>query len=197
MFKAKVVFIYLKLIKYHHYFYYFVTRNLFRLGKIKFSETPSLGQLLLVRGEGKITVGKNCLFGIKRGGYNYKGVIEFQPREKNSQIIIEDDVQTNNNLFICAANKIVISSKTLIGQNVTIMDFEAHGIDPSKRSEIGKIGEIFIGRNVWIGNDVVILKNSSIGDNSIVAVGSVVSGKFPANVIIGGVPAKIIREITN
>lgn len=197
MLKAKVVFIYLKIIRYYHFFYYFLVRNLFRLGKIKFSEIPSLGQLLLVRGEGKITVGKNCLFGIKRGGYNYRGVIEFQPREKNSQIIIEDDVQTNNNLFICAANKIVISSKTLIGQNVTIMDFEAHGINPSKRNELGKIGEVFIGANVWIGNNVVILKNTSIGKNSIVAVGSVVSGKFPDNVIIGGIPAKVIREITD
>ena len=51
---------------------------------------------------------------------------------------------------------------TRIGQNVTIMDFEAHGIDPSKRNKVGEIGEVIIEENVWIGNNVIILKNSKI-----------------------------------
>ena len=50
-----------------------------------------------------------------------------------------------------------------------------------------------IGGNVWIGNNVIILKNSSIGDNSIIAAGAVVSGSFHANVVIGGVPAITIK----
>ena len=83
----------------------------------------------------------------------------------------------------------------MIGQNVTIMDFEAHGIEASKRREVGEIGKVRIGKNVWIGNNVTILKNSSIGENTIIAAGAVVSGYFPENVIIGGVPAKIIREL--
>ena len=49
--------------------------------------------------------------------------------------------------------------------------------------------------NVWIGNDVTILKNTKIGSNSIVATGAVVAGVFPKNVIIGGIPAKIIRTL--
>ncbi|UMB55472.1 hypothetical protein MKD41_08355 [Lutibacter sp. A64] len=44
-------------------------------------------------------------------------------------------------------------------------------------------------------HNVTILKNSEVGDNSIVAIGAVVIGKFPKNVIIGGVPAKIIKTI--
>ena len=75
------------------------------------------------------------------------------------------------------------------------MDFEAHGIDSTKRNEIGKVGEVVLGDNIWIGNNVTILKNTKIGANSIVATGAVVSGKFPSNVVIGGIPAKIIKKL--
>ncbi len=102
---------------------------------------------------------------------------------------------TNNNVFICAANLVDIGKGTLVGESVTIMDHEAHGIAAGERRQLGKVGEIRIGENVWIGNNVMILKNSSIGDNTIVAAGAIVSGNFPANVIIGGIPAKLIRQL--
>jgi len=50
-------------------------------------------------------------------------------------------------------------------------------------------------QNVWVGNHVVILKNSEIGDNSIVAAGAIVNGQFPVNVIIGGVSSRIIKSL--
>jgi acetyltransferase-like isoleucine patch superfamily enzyme len=78
-----------------------------------------------------------------------------------------------------------------------MMDFEAHGIEPENRRTLGQIGKVIIGRNVWIGNNVTILKNSRIGDNSIIATGAVVSGAFPNNAILGGIPAKILKDIVN
>ena len=79
-----------------------------------------------------------------------------------------------------------------------MMDFEAHGTNPLERSKIGKIGEITLGNNVWIGNSVIILKNVKIGDNSIVAAGSVVlKGIYPPNTIIGGNPARVIAIISS
>lgn len=119
----------------------------------------------------------------------------FRSRYKSSEKFICSNVSTNNNIFICAANYIDIGDDTLVGQNVIIMDFEAHGIEPEKRRLLGPIGTIRISENVWIGNNVTILKNSEIGENSIIATGAVVSGIFPKNVIIGGVPAKIIKQI--
>jgi len=77
-----------------------------------------------------------------------------------------------------------------------VMDSDFHDISPEKR--IGgtpKTGKVVIADNVWIGDRVTILKGSTIGRNSVVAAGAVVSGEFPANVVIGGVPAKVIREI--
>src|ERR1019366_869205 len=101
------------------------------------------------------------------------GSIEIQARYKNSKIKIGNDISTNNNIMLCAANYIEIGDNTLIGQYVTIMDHEAHGIEPDKRRQVGDLGIIIIGRNVWLGNNVTILKNSEIGDNSIVAAGAV------------------------
>ena len=176
------------------YFLYPNRINIYRK-KIVYSSIPSFNQVTLCLGQGTVEFGSGCSFGFKMGGFNWKGSIELQARFENSKIKIGNNVWTNNNIFICAANNIEIGENTLIGQFVTIMDFEAHGIHPEKRKEIGEIGQVYIGRNVWIGNNSIILKNTIIGDNSIVASGAVVSGKFPANVILGGVPAKIIKSI--
>lgn len=167
-----------------------IRKRIVLIGKI-----PECNQYTIYSGEGKLIIGKQCEFGFKYSGRHRNGSIEFQPRYKNAQIIISDYVCTGNNIFICAANRIEIGNFTLIGEGVTIMDFEAHGIDPQFRREVGEIGEIKIGNNVWIGNNAIILKNTNIGDNTIVAAGAVVTGIFPSNVVIGGVPAKVIKHL--
>jgi len=149
----------------------------------------------LIRGIGKIEIGCENMFGYEPGGFHRGGSIEIQARTSTSYIKIGSNVHTNNNIFICSCGQIIIEDDVLIGQGVTIMDFEAHGISPLKRHQIGQIGKVRIGKNVWIGNNVIILKNTQIGHNSIVAAGAIVRGSFPDNVIIGGVPAKIIKKI--
>jgi len=156
---------------------------------------PICNQKFILSGEGNLKIGFYCFFGYKMGGHFRNGCVEIQPRYSNSVIVIGNSVKTNNNLFICAANYIEIGDNTLIGNNVTIMDHEAHGMGAGERDNIGEIGRVIIGKNVWIGNNVTILKNSEIGENSIVATGAIVSGTFPSNVIIGGIPARIIRYI--
>jgi len=152
-------------------------------------------QIIICKGKGCVFIGENCSFGFKMGGYHRGGSIELQARYKDAKIKIGNNVSTNNNIMLCAANYIEIGDNTLIGQYVTIMDHEAHGIKADKRRNLGEIGTVIIKKNVWLGNNVVVLKNSEIGENSIVATGAVVSGKFPSNVVIGGVPAKIIKSI--
>lgn len=156
---------------------------------------PICNQYTIVSGKGKLFIGRDCEFGFRLGGHHRHGSIEIQPRYENSKIVISDKVSTNNNIFICAANNIEIGKDTLIGEGVTIMDHEAHGISPKFRRDMGEIGEVKIGSSVWIGNNAIILKNTIIGDNTIVAAGAVVTGKFPSNVIIGGVPAKVIKDL--
>ena len=173
----------------------FFLPNLLTRTPYSFHNMPVFAQRTLVRGEGRIEIGKDCIFGARRGGFHYGGSIELQTRVESARITIGNNVSTNNNIFICAACQITIGDYTCIGQNVTIMDFEAHGTAADKRNEMGDAGSITIHENVWIGNNVIILKNSEIRANSIVAAGAVVAGVFPANAIIGGVPAKVIKTL--
>lgn len=165
------------------------------LKKVNLPPMLNIQQIVLCTGSGKVYIGEKCSLGFKLGGFWRHGSIELQARYKTSTVIIGSRIATNNNIFICAANYIEIGNDTLIGQNVTIMDFEAHGIQPEYRRKLGMVGKVIIKENCWIGNNVTILKNSEIGKNCIVAAGAVVSGRFPDNVIIGGVPAKIIKSI--
>lgn len=173
----------------------FIIPNLFSKATYSYEDVPTFQQKVFITGKGKVLIGKNCAFGYKPGGFHYGGSIEIQVRTTDATIIIGDGVTTNNNIFICSSNEIRIGNNTLIGQNVTIMDFEAHGIAPNQRKMIGEIGKVTIHENVWIGNNVTILKNTEVGKNTIVAAGAIVSGVFPENVIIGGVPAKIIKKL--
>lgn len=66
--------------------------------------------------------------------------------------------------------------------------------------EFGKQGyedvmPVTIGNNVWIGRRVMFMPGSAVGDNVVVAAGAVVTKKFPSNVVVGGVPARIIGSI--
>jgi len=64
---------------------------------------------------------------------------------------------------------------------------------PINRQDAENEKPIIIGNNVWIGTRVIILPGVQIGDNTIIGAGAVVTKSFPANSIIGGNPAKIIR----
>lgn len=182
-----------------------ILRRLFVLFRSKISGTRvKLGtrvvfnQKTIITGKGTVRIGNNVSIGYKLGGNFYKGISEIQPRYRDSVIEIGDNVAFNNNIFICSANTVRIGNNCLIGEGVSIHDFEAHGTLPQERHNLGAVKQVIIGDNVWIGSKVIILKGAVIGDNSIIAVGSVVLGKeYPPNVIIGGNPAKVIKEITS
>lgn len=88
-------------------------------------------------------------------------------------------------------NKITIGDNVAISENVTIRDSDNHEIlyDGYEKSK-----PIKIGNHVWIGLNAIILKGVTIGDGSIIAAGTVVTRDVPKNCLVGGVPAKIIKE---
>jgi acetyltransferase-like isoleucine patch superfamily enzyme len=88
---------------------------------------------------------------------------------------------------------ITIEDHVLIGPKVNLIT-ENHPVDPAdRRALICK--PILIKRNAWIGAAATILPGVTIGENTIVAAGAVVSKDIPDNVIVAGVPAKIIKSI--
>ena len=88
---------------------------------------------------------------------------------------------------------IFIGDGTFIGHNTVLATLD-HDIDPDKRHLLYP-APIHIGNKVWIGAGVIITKGITIGDNSVIAAGAVVTHDIPANVIAAGVPAKVLREI--
>ena len=109
-------------------------------------------------------------------------------------ILVKENVFFNSGCRFQDQGGIEIEEGALIGHNVVLATLN-HEIDPERR-QICVPAPIKIGRNVWIGSNSTILPGVSIGDNSIVAAGAVVTKDVPANVIVGGVPAKFIKNIT-
>jgi len=160
-------------------------------------ECISFNQKTLFTGKGTITISSNSSFGVDVGGKYLHNYCEVQARFKESLIIIGENVASNNGLLIISAERIEIGNDCLIGKDVQMIDFDAHGLAPSeRRNSIGKVKPIVIGRNVWIGNNVIILKGTEIGNNSVIGAGAAVTGgKFPSNVVIAGNPARIVKNI--
>ena len=102
-----------------------------------------------------------------------------------AEIIIGDKTSMNHNCIFTAHEKIKIGSNVQFGPNVLIYD---HDHDFRKRNGLRdlkyKTAEVVIGNNVWIGANVVILRGTTIGDNCVVAAGSVIKGNFESNSII-------------
>ena len=88
---------------------------------------------------------------------------------------------------------ITIGDGTLVGPKTVIATLNHH-MNPSKRANLIP-KPVVIGKNVWIGANVPILPGVTIGDGAIVAAGAVVNKNVEANTIVGGVPAKLIKQI--
>lgn len=103
-----------------------------------------------------------------------------------------------SNACLYAAEEIEIGDNVLIGGDTCIYDTDFHSLDVGERkvkSETVKTSPVRIEDNVFIGAHSIILKGVTIGQNSIVAAGSVVTKDVPSNQVWGGNPAKLIRNM--
>ncbi|MDO6762414.1 sugar O-acetyltransferase [Agarivorans sp. 1_MG-2023] len=105
------------------------------------------------------------------------------------------NVYANFNLTLVDDTHIYIGDSVMIGPNVTLAT-AGHPIDPEPRRKAAQFNiAIDIANNVWIGANTVVLPGISIGENSVIGAGSVVTKDIPANVVAVGNPCKVLREI--
>lgn len=108
-------------------------------------------------------------------------------------------IQIGKNVFINHActfldlGEIIIEDDVLIGPKVSIIT-ENHPVNPYERKMLD-LKSVIIKRNAWIGANSTILPGVTVGENSVVAAGSVVTKDVPDNTVVAGVPAKVIKTI--
>ncbi|BBE50254.1 Galactoside O-acetyltransferase [Ferriphaselus amnicola] len=153
-------------------------------------------QPILMTGNGKIKLGR-CSLGFWPSPFYLSGYIHMDARESSAVIEIESGVRINNNaVLIAERTTIFIGENTLIGPEFSAADSDFHDLHPARRvAGTHECKPIKIGRNVFIGSRVMVLKGVTIGDDAVIAAGAVVASDIPARAVAGGVPAKVISTL--
>ncbi len=125
-------------------------------------------------------IAENCLF--------YSGV-RLEIGQKGS-IFIGNGTYLNRNTLIIAEGEVTIGKDCMISWDVNIMDSDLHG---KTIFEKGDSKPVQIGNRVWIGCRSIILKGVTIGDDAMIAAGSIVTKAVPERAIVGGNPARILK----
>jgi maltose O-acetyltransferase len=102
-----------------------------------------------------------------------------------------------NGCEIYAKNSVVIGDNCMLA-GCSLVDNNSHNtsIDPeTRRNGPIKSSPITLGNNVWVGGHVIVMKGVTIGDNSIIAAGSVLTKNVPPNSLFGGNPARFIKKL--
>ena len=129
--------------------------------------------------------------------------------ERGGRIKVGSRVYIGDGTILSAAEEISIGAATLLAHGVQVFDNDSHPIDAGERARhfrmiLGleppgpvKIGTapVRIGERCWIGMQSLIMKGVSIGDEAIVAAGSIVAEDIPARVLAGGNPARVIKPL--
>ncbi len=112
------------------------------------------------------------------------------------RVTLGENFFANYNLVILAGNEVVFGDNVMIGPNCGIYA-AGHAFDAGRRAAgLEYALPVRIGNNVWIGGHVAIVSGVTIGDDTIIAAGSVVVTDIPPNVLAGGNPCRVIRQIS-
>lgn len=169
-----------------------------KLNKVSYGKGIKLGgwPFIFRFPQAKLSIGENC-------SINSNFLSNLIGLYQRTIIIArgEGEIRIGNHVGISgttlyARELIEVGDDTVIGANTKIFDNDFHSLDPEERRndvyDTLVTRPVYIGKNVFIGCNSIILKGTTIGDNCIVGAGSVVHGTFPDGVTIAGNPAKII-----
>ena len=157
-----------------------------RKKNVKFAACPSFsGHWPEIKNEGTFIIGPNCSFNSFRLRQHFTV-------KKNGVLKIEKGARFNDGVNLCAAQYIKIGHHARIGDMTYIYDTDFHQISPENPA---KCEPVLIGNNTRICSKSMILPGAVIGDHTVIAAGSVVTGKIPAKSLAAGVPAKVVKTL--
>jgi acetyltransferase-like isoleucine patch superfamily enzyme len=158
-----------------------LSRRRFRAGK-----NLIIDGRLIVRGPGQVILGDNVRIGMT-----------VTPWTHSAEAVIEigDDVFLNGTQFGCQ-RKIHVGNRCILAKcNLIDTDFHSTSVNRHDPDAPIRVAPIWLDDNVWVAAQVGILPGVRVGENSVVGFGAVCTGTYPANVIIAGNPATVVRAL--
>lgn len=155
----------------------------------------------------KILIGENCIINnckIIIYGDNNNVVIEDTARllggaklilDGNGIVHIGKNAGIREVKFLAKGAEIKVGELCMFSNNILIRTHDSHNvIDNNTKGVLNPPQNVILGDHVWVGQNVTVLKGVTIGSNSILALGAIVTKSCPANCIMAGVPAKIVKS---
>lgn len=153
---------------------------------VEYGSLPYLrGQLPLITNSGRIKVGDD----FRSDGLQFRSHLNTDP---GGFLEIGDRVFVNRGVALHSSQHVRIGDNVFVGDLSAIYDSNFHEVEPGRGVEVKPV---HVGHNVWIGRSAIILPGVTVGDHSVVAAGSVVSRSVPAGTLVGGNPARPLREL--
>jgi acetyltransferase-like isoleucine patch superfamily enzyme len=111
------------------------------------------------------------------------------------EVVIGDKTVLGEDCTISAYQHVSIGEQCIVADRVMLIDFDHNVAEVERPVRVQGIykRDVHVGNNVWIGYGAQILRGVTVGDNSIIGASAVVNKDVPANAVVGGVPARIIR----
>lgn len=174
-------------------FEYFLSQVKFRLYGVRFGRRPYARGVVILN-KGSIEIGDHCVLVsrpnrspdlVNLRAYFPRAVIRIGDRARLAGVTIHCN---------CA---VTIGRQSRLGPGVILCDNDSHRVARSitDRAQEPAEAPIVLEENVWLGMRCIVLKGVTIGQNTIVAAGSIVTRSLPPNVLAGGCPAKVIRNL--
>jgi acetyltransferase-like isoleucine patch superfamily enzyme len=179
--------------RYQKPFYYLYTLLKLKLNGVKFHYRV-LGNSFYINNQGRIILGDKVTLQSYPNGSSFRTSLSTYFPEA----VIEIGNNCNINGTVIHSNQLVkIGNNCMFGPGTVITDNDSHRVstDPYERRKKAVSSPVNLEDNVWIGINCIILKGVTIGKNSIVAAGSVVVKEVPPNTLVGGNPARILKQL--
>ncbi len=173
---------------------FFWYEPLWRSQCLKIGERFCMEQLPYLTGSGEIVIGNDVRF-------SGKPSFAFSSRHtRRPKLSIGHGSFLGHNCALTVAEQVQIGNHCLLAGGVRIADFDGHPLDANQRRAgatcaTASVLPVTLGDDVWIGHGAIILKGVTIGDRAVIGARAVVTHDVPADTVVAGNPARIVRNL--